>query len=175
MPITLTSDPVSARDTELKFEEALNAFYKTFFSGAPHDSQLGSPVTFPDCDLYFNQAQLAAPAAKDQIHTVISDMRSRERWETHTTKLVFADATLSIFIRTANQGDQDNKTDHRNRKTADNVKEIFESQDRYALARCGIRHPKIQRGPAPLPTIGFQVRLIVLTCQLQYRIPRTGA
>lgn len=182
--LTLSKPAVAARDTELKLQELLNEFYKYFFTGTVHAAQLGQ-VTFPPCDLFFNQTQLPSPSTrnsqsgsdqpKPQIHTVFTDLRTTERWLTADSKMVYANLMMSIFVRVANQGAQDNKTDFLCRKIADNLKEIFQSQDRYALAQKGIRHPRIPRGPVPLPTVGFQVRLLVVSCQLQYRIPRSGA
>jgi hypothetical protein len=182
--LTLDSDPIGARDTERGAQELLNEFYKAFFNGEEHISQISpSPVTFPICDLFFNQTQLPSPAGKPQIHTVLTDVRrvagllrrGEEQWWDRTHKLVTMECDLSIFVRTANQGAQDNSADFLCRKTADQVKEIFESQDRYALAQKGIRHPRILRGPLPVGTVGFQVRLLIMHCQLQYKIPRTGA
>jgi hypothetical protein len=182
--LTLDSDPVSARETERGAQEILNEFYKAFFNGTAHASQIApTPVTFQVCDLFFNQTQLPKPGTRPQIHTVFTDVRriagllrrGDEQWFDPTHKLVTAECDLSIFVRTANQGAQDNKTDFLCRKTADQVKEIFESQDRYALAQKGIRHPRVLRGPIPVGTVGFQVRLLIAHCQLQYKIPRTGA
>jgi hypothetical protein len=174
--LTLDSDQVGARETERGAQELLNEFYKAFFNGQPHATQIEpTPVTFPICDLFFNQTQLPAPADKPQLHTVFTDMRAVERWWSSTEKLVTAECTLSIFVRTSNQGAEGNKADFLCRKTADQVKEIFQSQDRYALAQKGVRHPKVMRGPLPVGTIGFQVRLLIVSCELQYKIPRTGA
>lgn len=173
--LTLDKDPVSSRGTELKAQELLNEFYQAFFDGQPHASQIEpTPVTFPIVDLFFNQTQIPSPGNKPQLHTVFSEFRSRERWCDYAKKLVTADCTLSIFVRVANQGAEGNTADFLCRKTADQVKEIFQSQDRYALAQKGIRHPKVMRGPMPVGTIGLQVRLLIVTCQLQYKVPRLG-
>lgn len=174
--LTLDSEKVAPRETERVAQELLNEFYLAFFNGEPHDSQiLPSPVTFPVCDLFFNQAQLPPVADKPQIHTVFTDFHNRERWVDTDSKLVTADCMLTIFVRASNAGAEGNKTDFLCRKVADQVKEIFQSQDRYALAQKGIRHPKVQRGPTPVATIGFQVRLLIVSCQLQYKVPRTGS
>lgn len=182
--LTLNSDPVGARETERNAEELLNEFYKTFFNGQPHTTQISpSPVTFPVCDLFFNQAQLPKLGTRPQIHTVFTDVRrivgllrgGSEQWYDRTHKLVTAECDLSIFVRVANDGAEGNEADFLCRKTADQVKEIFESQDRSALAQKGVTHPRVLRGPVPVGTIGFQARLLIVRCRLQYKIPRTGS
>jgi hypothetical protein len=174
MPLALNSPKVSASETEKKLTELLNEFLKRYFNGQPHVSPLTNQnVTFPLCDLFFNQAQLPSPADKPQIHVAYTDVRPEERWLTAEKKLVTTKCTLSIFVRAANQGAVGNTADFLCRKTADQVKEIFQTQDRSALAQKNIRHPKVLRGPYAVGTIGFQVRLLIVTCELQYTLPRT--
>ena len=169
--IPLTKDPVSARQTERKAQELLNEFLKDFFTGAPHASLLGA-VTFPLCDFFFNQATLPAPADKPQIHIVFTDIKTTARWKDDTTKEVTADCLFTVFFRVANQGAAGNKSEFLCRSVADNFKELFQSDDRYALSRKGIHHARITRGPVALQATGYQARMAVLTCLLKYDVPR---
>src|SRR5581483_3606133 len=87
MPDTLTSPPLSPRATERGAQELINEYLKRFFTGESHISHLGD-VTFPKCDLLFNQAKLPDPPAENgkrlpQIHTVIRIMRKHETWFTN--------------------------------------------------------------------------------------------
>jgi hypothetical protein len=165
---------IGASETERKAQELLYDYHRLFFNGEVHLSPLtGEYVVFPVTDVFFNQSQLPKEAVRGQVHYVFTEFRPREEWLDRTIKRVTTDCTISIFVRIANQGAQANKADHDCRRLADQVKEIFQAQDRSALAAKGIRHLKVLRGPVPVGTVGYQVRLIILGCQLQYKIPRT--
>ncbi len=58
------------------------------------------------------------------------------------------------------------------RTVADNLRELFErSETHVALALKGVRHFRIASGPTPLPTTGYQTRLLIATAQLRYFRP----
>lgn len=77
--MSLTTGPIIARQPERQFEELLNEFLKAYFNGVAHQSPLGD-VTFPLCDLMFNQADVPNPQSKPQIHTVFTGWRAEEEW-----------------------------------------------------------------------------------------------
>lgn len=154
---TLTSPPVSRNETERGLQEVLLEFLKSNF---------GDTV-----DYFFNQTQLPADAPKPQIHVVFTDIRPKEDYYDRTTRIVVAETDLTFFARVANKGAQGNKSDHECRKLADDLKQLFQSAARYELARKNIRRARIRRGPTPLPTIGFQVRMLIVTAKVRYAIP----
>jgi len=102
--------------------------------------------------------------------TVRSVTPINEIWD-GTKILVEAKATFSFYVRTANQG-SGQRGEHLCRKVSENLLELFQSDAPVELARRGIKHPRIISGPTPLSGAGFQVRLIVIGCQLRYFIPR---
>lgn len=171
--ITLNKPAVSDRQTEKAVQELFNEFLGKFFTGTPH-ATLRGPVTFPVVDLFFNQTQLPAPAAKPQIHIVFTDFRPIARWADDTTKEVTTDSLFTVYFRAANQGATDNKSDFACRSVADNFKELFESEERYALARKGIRHSRIQSGPKALQATGYQARMLILLARIRYDVARSA-
>lgn len=87
--IALSSGPIQARGTERCADELLNELFKSHFTGNPHPALLGN-VTFPLCELYFNQASISAPEALPQIHTVLTKFKPSEQW--------FAAGDLSAWV-----------------------------------------------------------------------------
>jgi hypothetical protein len=92
MDLHLASDPIAARNTERRADELLNELFKTYFTGQPHQTHLGD-VTFPKCELYFNQASVRPPLGDGQtdnrqsgtgpvpqIHTVLTHIKKTEQW-----------------------------------------------------------------------------------------------
>lgn len=84
----LTQSKVSARLTERTVQELLYAWVSKYFTGAPHLSKLGD-VTFPLCDVLFNQTQIDDPSSRPQLHFVFTDFRPHETW--------FANGNLSVW------------------------------------------------------------------------------
>lgn len=169
----LTSAPLAPRETERRAQELLNEFLKSYFNGLPHPSPLGD-VTFPACKLFFNQASIQDPV-EPQIHVVFTDFRPPvERWDAGR-KLVTAPALISFYFRTANQGGGNNalKGEQLCRQIAANALELFQSELRYDLAQKGMRYLRVARGPTPLQSIGYQVRLMVVSAIFRYFVPRT--
>lgn len=168
---TLTKPRVTARQTEKAVQELFNQLFKLYFTGVPHAAPLGT-VTFPLVDLFFNQTQLPTPATRPQIHVVFTDLKARSQDWNATSKMMKQDGLFTIFVRCANAGSEGEKTDFLCRSVADNVKEIFETADDcYALARKGITHPKIVRGPQVLQATGYQARMMMLACGVRYFVP----
>lgn len=75
----LTKPPLAARETERRAQELFDEVLKSYFTGQPHQSPLGD-VTFPLCDLFYNQADITAPAGRPQIHLVFTSLRPQEWW-----------------------------------------------------------------------------------------------
>lgn len=101
MDLHLASDPIAARNTERRADELLNELFKTYFTGQPHQTHLGD-ITFPKCELYFNQVFVRPPLDMDptssnsqcgshtQIHTVLTHIKKTEQW--------FASGNLSDWL-----------------------------------------------------------------------------
>jgi hypothetical protein len=159
--IDLTSRKVTLERPEQAAQELFNELFKLELTG---DNQ---------ADLFFNQAQLPKEAPLPQIHTVWIDLRPREENVDPTQKRICVEADIMIYLRVANQGGAGMKNDFRCRELADKVRQIFQSPDRFALARRGIYRARIVRGPVPVATIGYQVRAIVLHCELRYLMSRS--
>jgi hypothetical protein len=155
----LTKPPITAAETERGLTEVLNELLKSNFTTT--------------VDLFFNQTQLPTDAPKPQIHTVFTEIRPKEDSYDNTKRIVTAEADIAFFVRVANKGALANKTDLECRKLADDLKQIFQSETRFDLARKNILHARIRRGPTPLPTIGFQVRMLIVTAKLRYYIAMT--
>lgn len=170
----LTSPALAPRATEKGLQKLLDEFWTLYFTGSPHASLLG-PVTFPVVDLFYNQATIEPPGAgRAQIHTVFTDFRPRESWWDKSVKLVQTKASLlTIFVRTINAGETDNSAEFLCRDVADNVKEILQDGDaRLLLESKGLRNCHLKSGPTPLPLSGFQLRVLLLSSDLRYFIPR---
>lgn len=90
-----------------------------------------------------------------------------------TKKLVTIDTMIGLYIRTVNAGEELEATDHLCRAVASNFTELMDDETaRALLTRKGFRRIRVARGPAAMPSTGFQTRMIVLDAQLRYYIPR---
>ena len=89
-----------------------------------------------------------------------------------TKVLVTAALRLHFWVRAVNSGSAGQRTDFACRTVADNLRELFErSETHVALALKGVRHFRLASGPTPLPTTGYQTRLLIASAQLRYFRP----
>ena len=103
------------------------------------------------------------------IHWQFSDIRSTERMESQTSKLITVDFLSTVYVRTV-ASNKANKADFDCRRVADLLRALVQSPERHRLNQAGIHHIRLQRGPVPIPVSGYQSRMLVITGQLQYRI-----
>lgn len=175
MATILTADPISNSETERKWQELIYAFYKYWFSNTPR-ALSGGTVTFPLLgpeNYLFNQQQSVPPpnTASGQtgpiIHTILTDLRRLTQGQSAATKLVKANAILTIYVRVRNPSDGMQTADFEARFWGDALRQIFESGTQ-GLAQLGLHHAKVVRGPTPVPAPAMQTRMLVVTGQLQY-------
>lgn len=172
MPLPpLTHGVIDAAETERRATELLNEFFKSYFDGAAHDAGTG-PLTFPACEIGFNQVtpQMNLPL----IHTVYASLRATHEHQAPAgvqKRRFQLDALLNIFVRVKNEGQAAVGADATCRTIASYLKLVFDSRlERKRLTQKGILHPVVQSGPTPQPFPAMQVRLLVVTMQLVYRL-----
>ena len=89
-----------------------------------------------------------------------------------TAASITAALRLHFWVRAVNSGGDGQRTDFTCRTVADNLRELFErSETHVALALKGVRHFRLASGPTPLPTTGYQTRLLIAAAQLRYFRP----
>ena len=97
---------------------------------------------------------------------------SNQIWD-GTKCLITAPLRLSLWVRAINSGGDGNRNDWTCRTVADNLHELLNREDIHAaLGQKGLRHLRVQSGPTPMQTTGYQTRLLIVTCQLRYFLPR---
>jgi hypothetical protein len=170
---SLTASPIDANETERLCTVLLKEFWKSYFDGNAHDVGNG-PLNFPQCEVCFNQVtpDLNGPV----IHTIYATLRPGRQHDAPASagahkRRVQVDAVLNMFFRVPNSGQAKAGGDPDCRRIADLAKQVLESpSERARLAEKGLLRPRILSGPTPQPFPGQQVRLMIVSAQLIYRI-----
>lgn len=162
----LTSAAISQQETERKLVEVLNEWLKLWFSNTPRTLAGVANVTLPVVDTFFGQQNVPQPSGKSQIHATW-DIRNDPAEFNGDDKLLRSDLTLTLNVRTAQQGVPEGRADAENRRVADGLKQVFESETKD-LALKGLRHLEVARGPVVLPSPLCKTRLLIVTGKLVY-------
>ena len=141
----LDSAQVSAVEPERKSQELINEWLKSYFNGTP---QLiaGETLNFPDLPVFFNQTELPVTLSGAIIHWLFTDLRSRERMESSTSKLVTVEFLSTVYVRTSATA-IGNQAEFDVRRVADLLRSIVASPERQRLSQAGIHHIRCPRGP----------------------------
>lgn len=165
----MNSPTISDDEPERNLTEALDAYWKRFFTGT--SIQLGArAVKLPVVDILFNQTTPPQPSTRPQIHTIISDIGHGEHRTNATDSLHRRPVTLTIYVRTSAPGQGSNTADFECRRVADAVRQLFDRSERLQLSAAGILNARCRKGPVPIPTPGVQTRMIIATAILTYRV-----
>lgn len=165
----LTKPAISPRDTEKKERELINEFLKQFFTGAPHNDDAGQPVTFPLCEIAFNQTDIHT-LDKPLIHWNFVNRTSTEQ-PADAGMNIRTDTISNVYAQVAAGGTADEQ-DHLCATVADNLKELLDSKQALLIAAKGIGHCRVVRGPVPMNLPGLRTRLLIVKARLEYVVPR---
>lgn len=176
-PTPLTSAQVDSVEPERKAQEILNEWLKSYFNGATH-TVADVARAFPDLSgenapmpngIFFNQTELPGTLTGVIIHWIFADLRSVERMESETSKLITVDFISTVYVR-GSAAAMGNILDFNVRRVADLLRAIILSPERCRLNQAGIHRIRCPRGPIPVDVPGWQSRMLVVSGQLQYRV-----
>lgn len=165
----LNKPAISPRDAENKERELINEFLRMFFTGAPHQDDAGSAVTFPLCAIEFNQTDVHT-LSTPLIHWNFVTRRCTEQRGLGGMNIK-TDTMSNVYVQVA-AGGTGNQSDHTCAEVASHLKELLDSKQTLLIAAKGIGHCRVISGPVPMNLPGLRTRMLVVKARIEYEVPR---
>lgn len=172
MPTTFASRAViDQHETDRDVEELIGLFLADWFDGNTHsigtDPALAD-LDFPEATLHFGVTKLPdGSMGKAQIHTIIQDNRPDRMCRTSdSARTIERDLLIAQLIRSAHDGNNENRARFLARRTADLVRLLLE-HEALDLARKGFLRLTVERGPIEIPMVGYAVYQLVWSARIR--------
>lgn len=166
-----TRAAIDQRETARDAEELIGLFLSDWFDGAPHsigtDPGLAD-LDFPEATLHFGVTKLPdGSQGKAQIHTILQDSRAARLCRTSdSARTIERDLLITQLIRSAHDGNNENRARFLARRTADLVRLLLE-HEALDLARKGFLRLTVERGPMEIPMVGYAVYQLVWSARIR--------